>query len=94
MLVEVYAQVIDATGIYSVYFALLLSMSLSAFWIVKDTSFIESCLVTVKYNLSSAETAYKAHAELGLSNHLLILKIVKIKIDPGDEESSFFSFNY
>jgi hypothetical protein len=94
MLVEVYAQVIDATGIYSVYFALLLSMSLSAFWIVKDTSFIESCLVTVKYKLSSSETAYKAQAELGLRNHLLILKIVKIKIDPGDEEKSFFSFNY
>lgn len=94
MLVEMYAQVIEATGIYSVYFALLVSMSLSAFWIVKDSTFIESSLVTVNYKLSSSETAYIAHAKLGLRNHLLILKKVKIKIDPGDEESSFFSLNY
>lgn len=94
MLLEAYAQSIDATGFYSVYLALLLSMSISAFWLLNDTSFIESCLLNVKLKPSASETAFKNKADLGIRVHLLILKRIKIKIDPGDDDIHFSSFKY
>ncbi|MEH7884834.1 hypothetical protein V7654_11005 [Bacillus sp. JJ1609] len=94
MLLEVYTQSIDATGLYSVYLALLLSMSISAFWIVSDTYFSESYVVNIKFKPSVSETAFKNQAELGLRIQLLRLKRIKIKIDPGDEDHSFFSLIY
>lgn len=89
MLFELYAQSLDATALYSFYFTLLLSMSISAFWLINDTSFIDSSLVQVKFKPSASETAFKNKADLGTSFHLQILKMIKIKIDPGDEDSHF-----
>lgn len=92
MLLEVYAQSIDGTGFYSVYLALLLSMSISAFWFLNDNSFIESCLLSVKLKPSASETAFKNKADLDIRVHLLILKTIRIKIDPGDDDILFPSY--
>jgi hypothetical protein len=89
MLLEVYAQSVDATAVYSAYLTLLISMSMSVFWLYRDTSFIQSCLLRIKLKPSVSETAFKNKAELGLRFHLQILKRIKIKIDPGDEDSHF-----
>jgi hypothetical protein len=89
MLLEIYAQSIDGTGIYSVYLALLLSMSISAYLYISDASFKDSCLFHIKFKPSASEKAFKNKAELNLSMQLLILKRIKIKIDPGDEKFQF-----
>ncbi|MBT2641805.1 hypothetical protein J7I80_06190 [Bacillus sp. ISL-41] len=89
MLLEIYAQSVDATAVYSVYLTLLISMSMSVFWILRDTSILESSLLRIRMKPSASETAFKNKADLGLSFHLLILKIIKIKIEPGDEDSHF-----
>ncbi|WP_079509358.1 hypothetical protein [Mesobacillus jeotgali] len=89
MLLEIYAQSIEATAVYSVYLTLLISMSMSVFWVMRDTSFIESCLVQIRLKPTSSEKAFKNKAELGMRFQLQILKRVKIKIDPGDEDSYF-----
>jgi hypothetical protein len=89
MLLELYAQSLDATAIYSVYLTLLISMSMSALWMINDTSFIDSCIMQVKFKPSASETAFKNKADLGTRLHLKILKRIKIKINPGDEDSQF-----
>ncbi|RSD26177.1 hypothetical protein [Mesobacillus subterraneus] len=89
MLVELYAQSVDATAVYSVYLTLLISLTMSAFWIIQDTSFIDSCFMQVTFEPSASETAFKNKADLGMKLHLQILKVIKIKIDPGDEDQHF-----
>lgn len=89
MLLEIYAQSIDGTGIYSIYLALLLSMSISAFLYISDASLNDSCLSEIKFKPSASERAFKNKAELNLSMQLIIIKRIKIKIDPGDDKSSF-----
>lgn len=92
MLLEIYAQSFDLTAAYSVYFTLLLSVSISAFWIINPgTSFIDSCILKIKFKPSASETAYKNQSDLGTNIHLLMLKRIKIKVDPGDEATAFFS---
>lgn len=86
MLLELYIQSLDATGIYSVYFALMLSMSISAYFYISDASLNDSCLFHVKFNPSASETAFKNKADLNLRMQLQILKRIKIKIDPGDDK--------
>ena len=89
MLLEIYAQSVDTTAVYSVYLTLLISMSMSVFWLYRDASIIHSCLLRIRLKPSVSETAFKNKAELGLRFHLQILKRIKIKIDPGDEDSHF-----
>jgi hypothetical protein len=89
MLLELYTQSIDGTGIYSLYLALLLSMSISAYLNISDASINDSCLFHIKLKPSPSETAFKNKAELNLSMQLLILKRIKIKIDPGDDKIQF-----
>ncbi|MCM3121978.1 hypothetical protein QNH36_14530 [Mesobacillus sp. AQ2] len=89
MLMEIYAQSIEATAMYSVYLTLLISMSMSVLWALGDTSYIESCYLQIKLKPSVSEKAFKNKAELGTRFQLLILKRIKIKIDPGDEDSIF-----
>ncbi|GAE44226.1 hypothetical protein [Mesobacillus boroniphilus] len=89
MLLEIYAQSVDATAVYSAYLTLLISMSMSVFWVLRDTSIIDSCLLRIRLKPSTSETAFKNKAELGLKFHLQFLKRIKIKIDPGDEDSHF-----
>ncbi|HAQ06918.1 MAG TPA: hypothetical protein DCR24_05110 [Bacillus bacterium] len=94
MLLEIYAQSFDLTAIYSVYITLLVSASISAFWIIKPgTSFIDSCLLKIKLKPSVSETAYKYQSELGTNIPLLLLKRIKIKVEPGDEAISIFFLN-
>jgi hypothetical protein len=89
MLLELYAQSVDATAVYSVYLTLLISMSMSVFWILRDTSIIDSCLLRIRLKPSVSETAFKNKSELKLRFHLQFLKRIKIKIDPGEEDSHF-----
>ncbi|MCM3573872.1 MULTISPECIES: hypothetical protein [Mesobacillus] len=89
MLLEIYAQSVDATAVYPVYLTLLISMSMSVFWILRDASIIRSCLSRLRLKPSTSETAFKNKAELGMRFHLQLLKRIKIKIDPGDEDSHF-----
>ncbi|KIY22658.1 MULTISPECIES: hypothetical protein [Mesobacillus] len=94
MLSEIYVQSVDATTVYSVYLTLLISMSMAIFWVLRDTSIIDSNLFGIKLKPSSSEIAFKNKAELGISLRLQILKRVKIKINPGEEDSNFFSFRF
>ncbi|MBS8264467.1 hypothetical protein DYI25_08470 [Mesobacillus boroniphilus] len=89
MLLEFYAQSVDATAVYSVYLTLLISMSMSVFWILREASIIQSFLLRIRLKPSTSETAFKNKAELGMRFHLQFLKRIKIKIDPGDEDSHF-----
>jgi hypothetical protein len=89
MLLEIYAQSVDAPAVYSVYLTLLISMSMPVFWILRDASIIDSCLMRIRLKPSTSETAFKNKAELGMRFHLQILKRIKIKINPGDEDSDF-----
>lgn len=89
MLLEIYAQSLDGTGIYSIYLALLLSMSISAYLYISDGSLKDSCLFELKFKPSASETAFKNKAELNISMQLQIIKRIKIKIDPGDDKSPF-----
>ncbi|GAM15856.1 hypothetical protein [Mesobacillus selenatarsenatis] len=89
MLLEIYAQSVDATAVYSAYLTLLISMSMSVFWLYRDASIIQSCLLQIRLKPSTSEIAFNNKAELGLKFHLQFLKRIKIKIDPGDEDSHF-----
>jgi hypothetical protein len=93
MLLEVYAQSIDGTGIYSVYLALLLSMSISAYLYLSDASLTDSCLLHIKFKPSASETAFKNKADLNLNMQLQNLKRIKIKIDPGEDTLHFPPFS-
>lgn len=90
MLLEIYAQSFDLTAVYSVYLTFLLSVTISAFWILNtESSFSESCLIKIRFQPSASESAYKNKAELGIKIQLLILKRIRIKVDPGDEAFIF-----
>ncbi|MBT2662545.1 hypothetical protein J7E35_15965 [Bacillus sp. ISL-45] len=89
MLLELYAQSVDATAVYTAYLTLLISMSMSAFWILRDAPIIRSCLLRLRLKPSVSQTAFKNKAELGMRFHLQLLKRIKIKIDPGDEDNHF-----
>jgi hypothetical protein len=92
MLLEIYAQSVDATAVYSAYLTLLISMSMSVFWLYRDASIIQSCLMRIRLKPSTSEKAFKNKADLGMKFHLQLLKRIKIKIDPGDEDSQFSPF--
>ena len=89
MLLELYAQSVDATAVYSVYLTLLISMSMSALWMISNPSFIDSYILQIKLKSSDYEAAFKNKADLLTRFQLRILKRIRIKIDPGDEDSHF-----
>lgn len=92
MLLEFYAQSFDLTTIYSVYITLLLSVIISAFWFLNSAASVSKSLpVKFRFQPSASEAAYNNKVEIGLNFHLLILKCIKIKIEPGDEAISYFS---
>ena len=92
MLLEIYAQSFDLTTIYSVYITLFLSVTISAFWFLNSASSVsESWPVKLRFQPSASEVAYNNKVEMGSDFHLLILKCIKIKIEPGDEGISNFS---
>lgn len=92
MILEVILQSSDMTAAYTLYVSLLISVSLSVLLVIQTSSSLtESSLLKIYSKPSEAEAAYKNTSELGMKLQLLILKRIKIKIDPGEDANSFFS---
>lgn len=89
LLLELYAQSVDTTAVYSIYLTIVISMSMSAVWIFSNPSFIDSYISQIKLKSSEYEAAFKNKADLITRFHLRILKRIKIKIDPGEDDSHF-----
>ncbi|WP_210365162.1 hypothetical protein [Bacillus sp. REN3] len=92
MLLELLLQSFDLTAVYTVYATLLLGIAFSALLALKPVpSIANSRCLRINSMPTNVKNAFKNDCELGMKLQLLILKRIKIKIDPGEDAFSFFS---
>ncbi|PLR98796.1 hypothetical protein [Bacillus sp. T33-2] len=91
-MLEIYAQSFDFAAIYTVYFTILISVSLQGIWIMTaESAVLQSYIGRIPFHLPSSETIRKYNTEIGLKLFLVILRTVRKKLDPGEDAFSFSS---